>query len=121
MPVRVDLVAERVVAPRPPLAIDTQDLAVARPDVLCHIGFGCIADRHEQAAIRAEDQGAAPRGRLVLVVTETIANGIPDDLAAYVGRAPVTLAGASPLAVVPEGGQYPIVTGKYDYYWLRLN
>ncbi|GGI93144.1 maltose alpha-D-glucosyltransferase [Deinococcus wulumuqiensis] len=62
-------------------------------------------------------------GETLLIVSNFAGNAQAAtlDLAAYVGRAPVTLAGASPLAVVPEGGQYPIVMGKYDYYWLRLN
>ncbi|PTA68298.1 maltose alpha-D-glucosyltransferase [Deinococcus arcticus] len=42
------------------------------------------------------------------------------DLGAYLGRAPVTLAGGSHFPAVTQA-QYPMILGKYDHYWLRLN
>ncbi|MFC4639696.1 maltose alpha-D-glucosyltransferase [Deinococcus hohokamensis] len=42
------------------------------------------------------------------------------DLSAHQGRTPVTVSGASHLPPVADG-RYPLVMGKYDYYWLRLN
>ncbi len=43
------------------------------------------------------------------------------DLSEYVGRTPVTLSGASPFPPVQEGGQYTVMMGRHEYYWLRLN
>ncbi|BDP41152.1 trehalose synthase [Deinococcus aetherius] len=42
------------------------------------------------------------------------------DLGAHVGQRPVTLAGGSHLPDVAEG-PYPMILGKYDYYWLKLS
>ncbi|WP_102127517.1 maltose alpha-D-glucosyltransferase [Deinococcus planocerae] len=42
------------------------------------------------------------------------------DLAGHVGRRPVTLAGGSHFPPVGEG-PYPMILGKYDYYWLKLS
>ncbi|GGK12580.1 trehalose synthase [Deinococcus malanensis] len=42
------------------------------------------------------------------------------DLSAHHRRTPVTVSGASHLPPIQEG-RYPLVMGKYDYYWLRLN
>lgn len=62
-------------------------------------------------------------GETLLIVSNFAGNAQAAtlDLAAFVGRVPVTLAGASPLPPVAQGGQYTILMGKYDYYWLRLN
>uniref|UniRef100_UPI0039658D30 maltose alpha-D-glucosyltransferase n=1 Tax=Deinococcus radiodurans (strain ATCC 13939 / DSM 20539 / JCM 16871 / CCUG 27074 / LMG 4051 / NBRC 15346 / NCIMB 9279 / VKM B-1422 / R1) TaxID=243230 RepID=UPI0039658D30 len=62
-------------------------------------------------------------GETLLIVSNFAGNAQAGllDLAPFVGRAPVTLSGASPLPVVTGNGQYPVVMGKYDYYWLRLN
>ncbi|THF84761.1 maltose alpha-D-glucosyltransferase [Deinococcus sp. KSM4-11] len=42
------------------------------------------------------------------------------NLGGYEGRVPVTLSGASPFPAVGTE-PYPMILGKYDYYWLRLN
>ncbi|ACO45593.1 maltose alpha-D-glucosyltransferase [Deinococcus deserti] len=42
------------------------------------------------------------------------------DLSAHHRRTPVTLSGGSHLPPVQDE-RYPLVMGKYDYYWLRLN
>ena len=59
----------------------------------------------------------------LLIVSNFAANAQATTLALgdFAGRTPVTLAGAAAFPAIEETGEYPVMLGKHEFYWLRLN